>query len=75
MTINGGWRHVLSLEIVGILLATLAALFVFTHAWTRGLSIWAALAWAAGTFLLLIVVLPIYLIIRPKGRPTDDNDE
>lgn len=63
------------MELVGILIATLAAIFVFFHAWVRQVPIWAALLWALGTFLLLIIVLPIYLLVRPKGPdPSDDRD-
>lgn len=63
------------MELVGILIATLAAIFVFFHAWVRQVPIWAAVLWALGTFLLLIVVLPIYLLVRPKGLdPVDDDD-
>lgn len=62
------------MELIGILIALIAAFFVFFHAWVRQVSIWAALLWAIGTFLLLIVVLPIYLVVRPKG-PDRRSDE
>lgn len=55
------------MELVGILIAVFAALFVFFHAWVRRVPVWAALLWALGTFLLLIVILPIYLLVRPQG--------
>ena len=63
------------MELVGILIALIAAIFVFLHAWIRQVPIWAALLWAVGTFLFLIIVLPIYLLIRPKGRDPDEADE
>ncbi|MEM9439570.1 MAG: hypothetical protein AAGA73_03915 [Pseudomonadota bacterium] len=59
------------MEIVGFLLAIAAALFVLIHARTRHLPFWSIVGWVVGTFLLMIVVLPIYLLIHgpaPKGR-------
>lgn len=61
------------MEIVGILIALFAAFFVGVHAWVRRVPIWAAILWALGTFFFLIIVLPIYLLVRPKGP--DDVDE
>ena len=55
------------MELIGIFIALFAALFVFLHAWVRHVPIWRVLLWAIGTFLLLIVVFPIYLLVRPKG--------
>ncbi|MGH1481600.1 MAG: hypothetical protein ACRBM6_23200 [Geminicoccales bacterium] len=63
------------MELVGILIAILAAIFVFFHAWIRRVPVWAAFLWALGTFLFLIIILPIYLLIRPKGPERDDDDD
>jgi hypothetical protein len=63
------------MELIGIVIALIAAIFVFFHAWIRQVPIWAALLWALGTFLFLIIVLPIYLLVRPKGRDRDDGDD
>ena len=63
------------MELVGILIAVIAAVFVFLHAWIRQVPIWAALLWAVGTFFFLIIVLPIYLFVRPKGPNREDADE
>ncbi len=62
------------MELIGILIALIAAISVFLHAWIRQVPVWAALLWAVGTFLLFIIVLPIYLLIRPKGPDPDDAD-
>jgi len=62
------------MELIGILIALIAAIVVFLHAWVRQVPIWAALLWALGTFLFLIVVLPIYLLIRPTGPDPEDLD-
>lgn len=62
------------MELVGILIALIAALLVFLHAWIRQVPVWAALLWALGTFFLLIIVLPIYLLVRPKGPDPEGED-
>ncbi len=62
------------MELVGIIIAVIAAIFVFFHAWIRQVPIWAALLWSLGTFLILIVVLPIYLLVRPGERERDEDD-
>ena len=48
------------LEFVGFFLALAAALFVLIHARMRQLPFWSIIGWVLGTFLLMIVVLPIY---------------
>lgn len=63
----------MALEIVGIVVATIGALFVLFHARFRHLSIWAALAWALSTFLFLIVMLPVYLLVHgPEPKQRDE---
>lgn len=52
------------MEIVGIVLAAIAALFVLIHARIRRLPLLKSAVWAFGTLLLLIIVLPIYLLIH-----------
>jgi hypothetical protein len=61
------------LELVGIVIAVIAALFVGVHAWIRDLSGWAILGWTLGTFLLFIVVLPLYLFLHWK-EPTREEE-
>ncbi|NJO36741.1 MAG: hypothetical protein HC871_02820 [Rhizobiales bacterium] len=62
------------MEIVGIVIAIIGALFVLFHARLRQLSMWAAVGWALSTFLLLIIALPIYLLIHgPEPRQRDEN--
>jgi 4-amino-4-deoxy-L-arabinose transferase-like glycosyltransferase len=64
------------LEIIGIAIAIIAALFVLIHARMRQLPFWSIVGWVAGTFLLLIIVLPIYLLIHgPRPKPNDDARE
>ena len=52
------------MEIVGIVIAVVAALFVLLHARLRDLSIGAAIIWALATFLFLIIILPVYLLVH-----------
>ena len=61
------------MELFGILIALFAAMFVFVHAWLRNVPVWQALLWAFGTFFFLIIVLPIYIVMRPKGEDEDDR--
>ena len=46
---------------IGILIAALVAFVIHKDAKERGMN---ALAWAICTFLLMIVALPVYLIVR-----------
>ena len=62
------------MEVVGIVIAVIAALFVLFHARIRQLPLWAAIGWSVGTFLLLIIALPVYLLIHgpePKRQESD----
>jgi hypothetical protein len=52
------------MEVVGMLIALIVAILVGKDAKKRGMSAW---GWGIGVFLLLIVFLPIYFIVRkPK---------
>lgn len=62
------------MEIVGIVIAVIAALFVLIHARVRQLPIGSAVAWAVATFLFLIIALPIYLLIHgPEPKAEEDE--
>lgn len=52
---------------IGFLIAALIALWVFSDATKRGKRDGEAAMWAIGTFLLCIVVLPAWLVLRPKS--------
>ena len=54
------------MEIIGVLIALGIGVWVGLDAGKRGYSTAACWGWGIGTFLLLIVVLPIYLLSRPK---------
>ena len=61
------------MELVGIVIAVMAALFVLVHARIRRLPLWQAAIWSIGTFLLLIVVLPVYLLVHGR-EPRQQED-
>lgn len=48
-------------QFVGLVIAAAIAVFVYQDARKRGMNAW---GWAIGTFLLCIVFLPLYLILR-----------
>jgi uncharacterized membrane protein len=54
------------MEVIGLLIALIVAIWVYSDAKKRGKSSGSAFLWFLGTFLLLIVFLPIWLITRPK---------
>ena len=58
------------MEIIGVLIALIVGIWVYSDAKKRGKSSGSAFGWFLGTFLLLIVFLPIWLITRPK-LPTE----
>ena len=62
------------MEVVGIVIAVIGALFVLFHARFRQLSMWAAIGWALGTFFLLIIALPIYLLIHGPEPKRQDGE-
>ena len=52
-------------QVIGLIILIGCTVFVFTDAKKRGMN---AVLWAIGTFLLCIVILPVYLIMRkPVG--------
>lgn len=52
-------------RIIGIVIAAVAAYWVYQDAKERNMN---AMLWAVGTFLVLIIALPLYLIMRkPKA--------
>ncbi|HEY1501721.1 MAG TPA: zinc ribbon domain-containing protein [Acidobacteriaceae bacterium] len=67
---NGGGGY----QVIGLLIAAAIAFWVYTDAKKRPMN---AIGWAIGTFLLCIVFLPLYLIMRkplltaqlPPGAP------
>jgi hypothetical protein len=52
--------------IVGLIIAAFIAKWVYTDAVTRGNTNGMAWFWSIGTFLLLIVFLPLWFIFRPS---------
>lgn len=48
-------------QLIGAVIAAAIAAFVFQDAKKRGMNAW---GWAVGTFLVCIVFLPLYLIMR-----------
>lgn len=54
-------------SMIGLLLAGFAAYWVFTDAKARGNSMTYCVVWAAGTFALLIIFLPLYLLFGRKS--------
>jgi len=50
----------------GLLIALLVAIWVYRDSIDRGRSAGSAMGWAIGTFLLLILFLPLHLITRPR---------
>lgn len=62
------------MEIVGIVIAVIGALFVLFHARIRQLPFVTAIGWALGTFLLLVVVLPVYLLLHGP-EPKQQNGQ
>jgi len=52
------------MQFIGLLIAAIVAYFVGQDAEKRGMSAW---GWGIGVFLLMIVFLPLYFILRkPK---------
>ena len=54
------------MRLIGLLLAAAVAVWVYVDAKKRGYKMLPAVGWMMGVFLLMIVVLPIYLIMRTK---------
>lgn len=62
------------MELIGVVIAIIAAGFVLVHARMRQLPFWSIVGWVTGTFLLMIVVLPIYFFVHVL-KPRNDRDE
>ena len=54
------------MRFIGLLIAAAVAVWVYVDAKKRGYKMLPAVGWMMGVFLLMIVVLPIYLIMRTK---------
>ena len=60
------------LQQYGLLIAVAAAGWVFYDARKRGKGYGGAFLWSLGTFLILIIFLPLWLFFRPPlPRPAD----
>lgn len=63
----------IGVTLVSLLIPLLAAIFVGRDASKRGMSAW---GWGIGVFLLLIIFLPLYFIMRkPVGGAVEKNEE
>ena len=60
-------------ELIGVLIAFFVAFWVYNDAKERGSS--SPLGWSIGVFLLLIVFLPLYLIMRPAKKIVISNPQ
>jgi len=54
------------MPVIGFILGLIAAIWVAKDAKMRGMS---SLGWGIGTFLVLVVFLPLYLLIRKPLQP------
>lgn len=62
-------------SLIGVLLGAAASYWVFSDARGRGYSFSGALLWSIGTFLLLIIFLPLYLLFgRRRSQPTKKQE-
>jgi len=50
---------------IAMLIPLIVGVWVFLDAKSRGKDLSGALLWGGGTFLLLIIVLPLWLLLRP----------
>ncbi|MFO0793706.1 MAG: hypothetical protein U0586_06555 [Candidatus Brocadiaceae bacterium] len=56
------------MRMVGLLIAAIIAVWVYIDAKNRGYKTLPAVGWMLGVFLLMIVFLPLYLVLRGR-RP------
>ena len=61
--------------LIVIIIPLIIAWWVGTDARKRGYSQSASLIWFLGVWLVLIVFLPLYLILRPKTPPQSDSPQ
>lgn len=54
------------MRLLGLLIAAGVAVWVYTDAQRRGYKPLAAVGWMLGVFLLMIVFLPLYLVLRTR---------
>ena len=54
------------MELLALVILLITSAWVFSDAKARGKSGGSAFMWSLGTFLLLIIFLPLWLIVRPK---------
>ncbi len=65
------------MQMFALFLTAMVALWVVNDARTRGVNAWSAFWWGFGTLMALIVVLPMWFILRPKlknGAQLDSSD-
>ncbi len=55
------------MKMIGAVIALVVAFWVYRDAKIRGKTTAMALLWFAGVFLLLILFLPLWFILRPKN--------
>ncbi len=61
------------MQLIGIVIALVVAILVGQDANKRGMNAW---GWGIGVFLLLIVFLPLYFILRkPLGHNSMDSSD
>lgn len=56
------------MELIGLIIAFFIAIWVFSDAKERGKTGGVAFLWFLGTFAILIIFLPLWLIVRPKKQ-------
>lgn len=62
------------MQIFGLFVAAIVALWVVNDARTRGLNGWMAFWWGLGTLMILIVALPLWMFSRPRLRNDTRHD-
>ncbi len=63
------------MQTIAMLIPLLVAVWVFLDAKSRGKDLSRALLWGFGTFLLLIIALPLWLLLRPPIRGASSADK
>lgn len=61
-------------EVAGATIAFMVGLWVYSDALKRGKSSFSAITWGLATFMIMIVFLPLWLLIRPKTEVTQKDD-
>ena len=60
---------------IAMLIPLLVGVWVFLDAKSRGKDLSGAMLWGFGTFLLLIIVLPLWLLLRPRAGGASSADK